>query len=381
MSMSVVRYPKGAGPCKKDFCHQEHILAGSKAFSGNAVALPDPSFYQINSRMVTSGFPILLCCRSETTLGRGTLLLCGIQEANYHIARTGSPALSGIATRQHEATGDQYLAGMWRDGLIWQLAWRVLKPAETKSRPCWRAPTWSWASIDSPVRYNPYMSEAAKEQKRWMHILDAWTTPSGPDSFGPVSDGVLTLGCAWLLRGRLDDENVTIGACSSKVEHSESLTMTIPITTDCLSDGPARNQIPVYLLPLLAMGTYSWQVRPESKSESLEASSSSLESDGDSEDREIVAGFGIALQRCGSAQGHFRRVGYFEVDSLIPLEEWDNDQGGRYGDFIRLAERIGPGVAETECAKALSDTELLTLGLSDDHWKGVTKPRYVITIE
>lgn len=96
MSMSVVRYPKGAGPCKKDFCHQEHILAGSKAFSGNAVALPDPSFYQINSRMVTSGFPILLCCRSETTLGRGTLLLCGIQEANYHIARTGSPPYQAL---------------------------------------------------------------------------------------------------------------------------------------------------------------------------------------------------------------------------------------------------------------------------------------------
>jgi hypothetical protein len=35
------------------------------------------------------------------------------------------PALSGVARRQHEVTGDEYLAGMWRKGLMKQLGWEA----------------------------------------------------------------------------------------------------------------------------------------------------------------------------------------------------------------------------------------------------------------
>jgi hypothetical protein len=41
------------------------------------------------------------------------------------------PALSGIASRVHERTGDTYVAGIWRSDMLQGLSWRVrafLKP-------------------------------------------------------------------------------------------------------------------------------------------------------------------------------------------------------------------------------------------------------------
>ncbi|KAI6910074.1 hypothetical protein KC318_g3442 [Hortaea werneckii] len=53
--------------------------------------------------------------------------------------------------------GGQYLAGLWGDERIeGQLCWRVEKP---RIRPTmWRAPSWSWASVDGPVSYAPTQS-------------------------------------------------------------------------------------------------------------------------------------------------------------------------------------------------------------------------------
>jgi hypothetical protein len=34
-------------------------------------------------------------------------------------------ALSGIAQRQHEITGDEYVAGMWKKRLVQQFGWDI----------------------------------------------------------------------------------------------------------------------------------------------------------------------------------------------------------------------------------------------------------------
>ncbi|KAM5350302.1 hypothetical protein ACJ41O_006807 [Fusarium nematophilum] len=73
------------------------------------------------------------------------------------------PALSGVAELQRAARGSTYVAGLWKDTLIYDLLWhlpkrwglpgqevryqRVPRPTE------WRAPTWSWASVRSAVTY------------------------------------------------------------------------------------------------------------------------------------------------------------------------------------------------------------------------------------
>ncbi|KAK8067760.1 HET-domain-containing protein [Apiospora saccharicola] len=113
------------------------------------------------------------------------------------------PALSGIASRQGEIREDEYFAGMWRENLLDQLLWQR-RGDQPKKRPAWQAPTWSWASINQPVK----AGTPQQLETRSLHIkvLDAWTEPSGPDSYGPVSGGELTLGCYDILCGFLDGD-------------------------------------------------------------------------------------------------------------------------------------------------------------------------------
>ncbi|KAF5641437.1 heterokaryon incompatibility protein [Fusarium tjaetaba] len=95
------------------------------------------------------------------------------------------PALSGIAKWLQPHLGNpEYLAGLWNNSdLVRQLAWYS---CTTKNpRPQYRAPSWSWASIDGPIFWaNPpgYFTPHSE-------IIDISTTPSGSDPTGPVTCG------------------------------------------------------------------------------------------------------------------------------------------------------------------------------------------------
>lgn len=98
------------------------------------------------------------------------------------------PALSGLASLVHTATGSQYLAGIWRSDLPAALQW-------VPETPDWRsttylAPTWSWAACKKscPIMY-PLSSAAQFKVK----VLDAGVTLAGDNPFGRVSDGFLKL--------------------------------------------------------------------------------------------------------------------------------------------------------------------------------------------
>lgn len=85
--------------------------------------------------------------------------------ANYsarNLSRSSNrfPALSGLAHAVMDATEDAYLAGLWRGdlcrGLLWSRGYldSTRKDAQRWARPTgssYRAPSWSWASIDGPV--------------------------------------------------------------------------------------------------------------------------------------------------------------------------------------------------------------------------------------
>ena len=62
------------------------------------------------------------------------------------------PALAGLASRFSKMkNSDVYLAGLWRTHLPLHLMWELEGPA---TRPTtWRAPSWSWASLDGGLRY------------------------------------------------------------------------------------------------------------------------------------------------------------------------------------------------------------------------------------
>ena len=103
------------------------------------------------------------------------------------------PALSGVFSSRQ----DQYLAGMWREILLESLHWTAL-PNGLKCmarRPFqYRAPTWSWASIESPIRHvetDFYRTEHSP--KMMAKIIEAKCIAAGQDPRGRVSDGYLRI--------------------------------------------------------------------------------------------------------------------------------------------------------------------------------------------
>ncbi|CAH0024515.1 unnamed protein product [Clonostachys rhizophaga] len=122
-------------------------------------------------------------------------------------------AMSGVAKvfRQSLHEGDRYLAGLWRSELPKLLCWRrSVRRNEsdivaTRTRPSeYRAPSWSWASIDGPISYS-FLHRGANIGGRskvllmehLAEIINAFTVPLDKDDTAQVSHGVLTI------RGRL----------------------------------------------------------------------------------------------------------------------------------------------------------------------------------
>jgi hypothetical protein len=107
------------------------------------------------------------------------------------------PALSGISSGRK----DVYLAGLWKSILLESLHWYPVSHSHSAGgrvmayRPHgYRAPTWSWASIEAPIRFeetNFHWSNFATRPVA--QILDAHTVPEGLDPRGRLRGGVLTL--------------------------------------------------------------------------------------------------------------------------------------------------------------------------------------------
>lgn len=258
-------------------------------------------------------------------------------EANLTYGSDRLAALSGIAARQHEATGDQYLAGLWRKSLIYDLLWRLEehledyrppgmeRPVRNRCRPEWRAPTWSWISVDGKVAFgchsqselldwsmngrSPLSDESSYEE--YVRVIKAETTPSGPDPFGPVSSGKLALSCSNIICGRL-----------GHVDGPEDLSGTVdfgcgwgvfPAFINCWENNLLKDEGLVYLVPFLK-GEYSiW---------------------------------GLLVRAVEYSNVQFRRIGYF---SFLMLDMSEN-RPNHFLKFLEVLEELGNSTAAAECA-------------------------------
>lgn len=120
-------------------------------------------------------------------------------------------ALAGLARLAAKKTGDAYYAGIWRNSVYEDLSWRaqhreelavavmvdksmrkkrVLGPtvAEVSKPASYRAPSWSWASLDGPIEFQllSYGNLVAR-------VHSCSVTPSSLDPFGQVSSGQLDI--------------------------------------------------------------------------------------------------------------------------------------------------------------------------------------------
>jgi hypothetical protein len=71
-------------------------------------------------------------------------------------------AISSLAAMVQKALGSEYCAGLWTLDLLHQLLWRTAdttNPSGSWTRYTeYVAPSWSWASINGPIRFNEHLS-------------------------------------------------------------------------------------------------------------------------------------------------------------------------------------------------------------------------------
>jgi hypothetical protein len=113
------------------------------------------------------------------------------------------PALSGLASFCYteissRGVKDSYLAGMWKSDLLQSLQWEArsrfpLRKAKPSARcASYRAPSWSWASIEGSVAFPSYREDGGT-QNRWARIIACEVETRGCNKFGHVSSGALTI--------------------------------------------------------------------------------------------------------------------------------------------------------------------------------------------
>jgi Heterokaryon incompatibility protein (HET) len=110
------------------------------------------------------------------------------------------PALSGIATKVAKLLKEPYCAGLWRSKLQSSLAWQVLRPRATKRPPRYRAPSWSWMSLDAEVDWKIVLGALETVIVNFTKIVDCRVEPVLPAApFSELSGGILEI------RGRVRD--------------------------------------------------------------------------------------------------------------------------------------------------------------------------------
>jgi hypothetical protein len=100
-------------------------------------------------------------------------------------------ALSGLARKIAERTGNTYWAGLWREHIWEDILWRCCcapESVESTRGPACTAPSWSWASARTSVDFLP-----ANGQSIVSSLVNCRVTLSTQDAFGHVKDAILTV--------------------------------------------------------------------------------------------------------------------------------------------------------------------------------------------
>ncbi|KAF7678836.1 hypothetical protein GT037_002584 [Alternaria burnsii] len=108
-------------------------------------------------------------------------------------------AISGIARLFCEPLADTYCAGLWIRRMPIELLWKrgirdIPKPAVPKStQECYRAPSWSWASVDGPVTPEASYDASQDTVVILVEIKSCHADTKTGDAFSEVLNGIIRL--------------------------------------------------------------------------------------------------------------------------------------------------------------------------------------------
>ncbi|KAJ0419594.1 heterokaryon incompatibility protein-domain-containing protein [Aspergillus carlsbadensis] len=120
------------------------------------------------------------------------------------------PAIGGLAREMAGKRKARYLAGLWEDSLLDDLIWQVPASAPQLTPYSRNAPSWSWASVESRIRYwderlftgeddddeNWSVTGFARDRMPYQHystVERCHVQPSGVDEYGPLAGGSLVI--------------------------------------------------------------------------------------------------------------------------------------------------------------------------------------------
>lgn len=107
------------------------------------------------------------------------------------------PAIANLARAVNEITGETYVAGLWKESLVEGLMWQAVGFARGKTRDLrvYRAPSWSWASMDGP--FGTFGKGKGVDAGVWVDLASvvecSVELEDDADLYGGVKDGWVVL--------------------------------------------------------------------------------------------------------------------------------------------------------------------------------------------
>lgn len=210
------------------------------------------------------------------------------------------PAIGGIAARMSSLTGAKYVAGLWENNFLHDLMW-TSEPGEWSRRAQpWRAPTWSWASVESPISY----SSITEDSKALAQVLRCEIQPgaASSSSFSQVSSGSISIRGPFVELDRdvvlsiLSNQSMAPSPPSSGDfnEWMRALLEHTRMSSDSEYDPETLPDKPIYVLVTFERG---WYVKFEDKIE-----------------KRCWSG----LLLCETENGQYERIGAFTNESVGP---------------------------------------------------------------
>jgi len=255
--------------------------------------------------------------------------------ANLTLSRDKLPGLAGIARHFGEYKQCEYLAGMWRDATFdAQLCWCIFGP---QARPEWRAPSWSWASVNGYASFHPFEpAEMRSPRIVCAKTLQASVTRVGGNTYAEVSDGWIRITCSYVLPGKVV---MVAGQPTIAFRRPDAEYNPLTISLDCTDDINAEASDNVHVLPIFTTSVSPMQTNVSTQHEDVR---------------------GLVLQRTDGVLGEFRRIGFFRCSTKI----YDGDRvhegvNGKkvWNEFIELLHQQGAITAREVCTEVIEDQE------------------------
>ncbi|KAH7389170.1 heterokaryon incompatibility protein-domain-containing protein [Cadophora sp. MPI-SDFR-AT-0126] len=238
-------------------------------------------------------------------------------------------AISGLAQAVQSDLLGSYVAGLWRNGIESQLPWYMY--GGHKHRPDdYRAPTWSWASVDGPISVSN-----RKPEQVFIRVHDVVIENATEGNiYGQIVSGSLSLTCKILLFGEVINfeheisENMSGILITLRMDGGEFHAVFWPdsIQDEIPKDGVAAY---VYVVPMILDKCYGLQ--------------------------------GIFITPTGLVPGQYRRIGYFRSIDLPSDSDSDfNSDSALDHDLkgfreIILAEKLN--VSDDAYARIITDED------------------------